>query len=163
MRKVGNPHSNSPSPAPGSVSGSAALGGPNVKVIGSGGARDTSTLCYDAYQQADPEQGLRGPRGCRRCRKKPFQHELRVHSRPQPNQKVISQGVETTCSLTTLYSSLCSNWLGSHIHGGKSPKGIVPSGCPSHRLERTGSCRSNRSRQPAGPVVVGCATEVPEI
>lgn len=38
MRKVGNTHSNSPSPALGSVSGSGALGGQAMKRVGSGGA-----------------------------------------------------------------------------------------------------------------------------
>jgi hypothetical protein len=38
MRKVGNTHSSSPSPALGSVSGSGALGGQAMKRVGSGGA-----------------------------------------------------------------------------------------------------------------------------
>jgi hypothetical protein len=39
MRKVGNQHSASPSPAPGSVAGSGAVGGYPMKRVGSGGMK----------------------------------------------------------------------------------------------------------------------------
>ncbi|KAL1859127.1 hypothetical protein Plec18167_007493 [Paecilomyces lecythidis] len=54
MRRVGTTHSTSPSPAPGSVSGSTALGGQAMKRIGSGGSRVPSRLAIQTKDISIP-------------------------------------------------------------------------------------------------------------
>jgi hypothetical protein len=44
MRRVGNSHANSPLPAPGSASGSAAIGGQAAKLVSSNG-RTSESRC----------------------------------------------------------------------------------------------------------------------
>ena len=63
MRRVGNSHTNSPLPAPGSASGSAAMGGQATKSVGSNGKIPKADVLYIIWM-ADCWKVLVDPHGC---------------------------------------------------------------------------------------------------